>query len=391
MKVLLGIDTWYPKFDGVVIATENYCKYLNEGGESKVVVPDYKDKAEAAAHGEHAIFTKTLRLPIFKGYACPMPKLDRALEKEISDGGYDVLHAHSPFTIGEYFVKMGKKYHIPTAYTFHTKYKDEFEARFKTKIIPNYLMKRIIRTISSFDYVFAVSEGSAETLKSYGYKGDIKVIRNGTDLTSPRGREESELVADVNEQFDLFGVPNVFLYVGRLVEVKNIPFSLEVMKKLKDGGLKFKFLIAGEGEEKELLEEKISELDLGDEVKLIGNIENRDVLQGLYLRSDLFLLPSVFDNASLTIIEAASEKLPSIVPVGSSISEVIKDGKNGFTEELSVDKWAERIKEILIDKQKLALIGGNASRTVYRSWKDVVEEVKVEYSRIIEEYSRGNK
>ena len=391
MKVLLGIDTWYPKFDGVVIATENYCKYLNEGGESKVVVPDYKDKAEAAAHGEHAIFTKTLRLPIFKGYACPMPKFDAALEKEISDGGYDVLHAHSPFTIGEYFVKMGKKYHIPTAYTFHTKYKDEFEARFKTKIIPNYLMKRIIRTISSFDYVFAVSEGSAETLKSYGYKGDIKVIRNGTDLTSPRGREEGELIADVNEQFDLFGVPNVFLYVGRLVEVKNIPFSLEVMKRLKDGGLKFKFLIAGEGEEKELLEEKISQLDLGDEVKLIGNIENRDVLQGLYLRSDLFLLPSVFDNASLTIIEAASEKLPSIVPVGSSISEVIKDGKNGFTEELSVDKWAERIKEILIDKQKLALIGGNASRTVYRSWKDVVEEVKVEYSRIIEEYSRGNK
>ena len=99
MKVLLGIDTWYPKFDGVVIATENYCKYLNEGGESKVVVPDYKDKAEAAAHGEHAIFTKTLRLPIFKGYACPMPKFDAALEKEISDGGYDVLHAHSPFTI----------------------------------------------------------------------------------------------------------------------------------------------------------------------------------------------------------------------------------------------------------------------------------------------------
>ena len=389
MNVLLGIDNWHPNTDGVVLAVENYHKHLKNFGDCEVLVPDYKDKETYKAHGDGVYFVKSLKLPIFKGYYCPLPRIDKALEQDIKSGKYGVFHAHSPFTIGDYMAKIGKKYGIPTVYTFHTKYKDEFEARFKTKLIPNYMMRRIMKSISLFDYVFAVSKGSAETLREYGYKGEIKVIRNGTDLPRVSEEREGELISAVNDKYSLEGVENVFLYVGRLVEVKNIPFSLEIMKKLKDDGISFRFLIAGEGEEKEILEEKISALSLNGEVKLIGKIEDRDTLQGLYLRSDLFLLPSVFDNASLTIIEAASGKLPSIVPTGSSISEVIEDGENGFTEDLSVDKWTERIKELLSDKQKLATVGKNASMTVYRSWKDVADEVRGEYQRIIEEYKKG--
>ncbi len=382
MKILLGIDTWYPKFDGVVVTVENYCKYLNEGGTCEVVVPNYKVKDESAAHAEHARFVKSFRLPVFKGYACPLPSLDGKLEQEIKNGGYDVLHAHSPFTIGDYFVKMGKKYGIPTAYTFHTKFKDEFEARFKEKLIPNYMMKRIMKTISGFDKVFAVSEGSAETLRSYGYKGDITVIRNGTDMPVPTPEREKELLAAANREFGLENAKNVLLYVGRLVEVKNIPFSLKVFKMLKDAGEDVCFVIVGEGEDEERLRGIVKDLGIENEVKFVGKVTDRELLQGIYLRSDLLLLPSVFDNASLTILEAACGKLPAMVPTGSSISEVISNGENGFIIDEKEEVWAEKVHALLLDKSKLKSAGESAAKTIYRTWKDVVDEVKTEYAKL---------
>ena len=94
------------------------------------------------------------------------------------------------------------------------------------------------------------------------------------------------------------------------------------------------------------------------------------------------MLPSTFDNASLTILEAASGRLPAIVPAGSSISEVIKDGKNGFIAEEKEEVWAEKIRALISDKSALKAAGENAAKTVYRSWKAVVDEVKGEYKKL---------
>ncbi len=388
MRILLGLDSWYPSIDGVVGTVENYHKNLASGNDCEIVVPKF-GKNISSEHSDGVYYTKSVKILGLDNYVCPTPKFDAQLAKKVKNGGYDVLHAHSPFMVGEFFVKAGKKYKIPTVYTFHTKFKDEFLAVTKSKLLTAYLMHRIVRTISKFDSVIAVSGGAAETLKEYGYKGEIKVIRNGTDMQLPCAETEREYIDLVDEKFGLKGEENVFLYVGRVVAVKNIPFTLNVLKILKEKGLNFKFLIVGDGAERKHTENLVFKMGLSSNVIFTGAITDKALLQAIYVRADIYLLPSKFDNASLTIIEAASGALPSIVPKGSSISEVIKDGENGFTLDEDTEIWAEKIEELISDKQRLKNVGENARRDIYRSWADVTKELTAYYGEVIDEYKKG--
>ncbi len=386
MKILLGLDGWYPSVDGVVGTVENYYKNLIGDNECEIVVPEFeRDHKSSEGHEEGVYFTKSVKILGLDNYVCPTPRWDKHLDEKIKNGNYDILHAHSPFMIGEFFAKEGKKYHIPTVYTFHTKFRDEFLAITKSKILSKYLLHRIVRTISRFDYVFAVSDGAAATLKEYGYKGEIRVLRNGTDMRIPDKDTERAYIERVNREYGLEGVENVFLYVGRIVAVKNIPFSLNALKILKDRGVNFKFLIVGDGAERKHIQNIVDETGLTDNVIFTGSILDKSLLQALYVRSDIYLLPSTFDNASLTILEAASGGLPAIVPKGSSVSEVIKDGRNGFIVDGGSEEWADKIEKLIADKDSLKIVGENAKKEIYRSWADVTAEMAAQYEEIINE------
>lgn len=384
-NVYLSLDSWYPQVGGPNVVVCNYYKYLLENGNNcQIIVPTYgkkKDETADKGTGIKVMRSSGVYVP-FGGFYNATPNRDKELKRYIAENKPTLFHSHSPFNMSEFYAEQGKKYNVPSILTFHTKFKDEFLRITKSKALTNFMMKRIMKAINHQDYVWTVSNGSAETLREYGYKGNITVIRNGTDMKLPDNPDE--LVARVNEQYNLTDCENVMLFVGRIVAVKNLQLVFNALKIVKSkSNLPFKLIIVGNGTELHEYQRMVREFELDDNVIFTGEVLDREFLKGFYLRADLFVFPSVFDTASLCPIEAATFNLPTLLVKDCPTSETVTDNVSGFCEVEDADAWADKIIGIFEDKDRLSLVGGDAGKLVYRSWKDVVDEVEQHYENIL--------
>lgn len=379
-NIMLSLDSWYPQIGGPNVVVSNYLKYLSENNDVTLAVPSYGKKTDALVDGQTGIDVMhvfSVYLPV-GGFRNCMPQFDGPLHERAKHA--DIYHAHSPFALGNYFAGAGKRYDRPTVLTFHTKFRDEFMRYTRSRALTAIMMSRIMGVMNRTQHVWTVSNGAAGTLREYGYKGDIKVIRNGTDMTVPA--DPDALVARVNAEYGLADEENVLLFVGRVVEVKNLALAFGALRLLK-GRMKFRFVIVGDGEGMKDYRAMAEEYGLADSVLFTGTITDREYLKAFYLRADLFVFPSVFDTASLCPIEAAAFGLPALLVEGSPTAEIVKDGFSGYTAPAEPHAWAERIHAALSDRAAHERVRENCRRHVYRSWKDVVAEVEAEYDRLL--------
>ena len=391
IKVAELMDSYYPNIDGPTNVVTYYAKNIDarEDATCKVIVPKPPKKSGYVDCQPFEVIRCNSMQVTDYGYCAGFPGFDGEFKKRIKELDFDILHAHSPFIMGRYALKLGKQCGIPVCATMHTKFKEDFERMFKkwgflAKPIVWFMMKYIMYTFDKADSVWTVNNASCQLLRDYGYKGDIVVVNNGTDLKYPSNPDE--LIARVNEIHNLEGQENVFIFVGRIALYKNLPLVLDSLAILKEKGIDFKMLFVGDGFDIEELKAQCTKLGLDDHVIWVGRVSDRELLQGYYLRSDLFLFPSTYDTSSLVPVEAAAHKLPTLLIKDSWTAEAVTDDVNGYLAEENAEAFAQRIAEIVADPEKRAAIGEEAHRSVYRTWEDVSVDVMREYERIIAEY-----
>ena len=178
----------------------------------------------------------------------------------------------------------------------------------------------------------------------------------------------------------------VCLFVGRINKLKNIFFIADVLQKLKEIKLDFKFkmLFVGCGQDEKEFQKYIDKLRLNKEVIFCGKILNREILAGVYKRADLFLFPSFYDTNSLVQLEASSQELPTLFVKGSGTSAMVSDNINGYIEEFDVLKYAKRIVNIFNDSKLYDKVSKNAYKDLYVNWNDVCKDLYQNYLKIIE-------
>ncbi|MBQ9485680.1 MAG: glycosyltransferase [Clostridia bacterium] len=389
LKILETIDSFYPCIDGPISVVKNYALHLNRAEICKVAVPKAAKKQRYVDKEEFEVVRcKSWRAP--EKYRFARPFSDKAFVKNIESEKFDIIHAHSPFSMARFALKTAKKQHIPVVLTIHTQYKEDFKRTthgFKPFVA--IAMRYMMKAVNAADSVWTVNEASCNVLRDYGYKGKIDVVRNGTDLKYPENA--AELVEKVNSLHGLYGQKNVFIFVGRIAWYKNLALMADALKILKDNGEDFRMIVVGSGFDEVKFKEKIKELGLAGNFVFTGSVSDRTLLQGYYLRSDLFLFPSTFDTSSLVPIEAAAHKLPTLLIRGSYTAENIVDNKNGFLSDETPEAYAAKIKEIISEEGLLQKVGEEAHRSVYRSWEMVAAEVAAKYREVIADYKEKHK
>lgn len=387
MKIVLAMDSFYPTIEGPVIVLNNFAEIMTKNHEVMVMVPSYGAKTDREVEQKRNFPYKIHHVKSFREhlskYYCVQPNRDKELKRFMKEEDIDIVHLHSPFVMSSALFKMAKKRNIPTVLTVHTKYKDEFMRVTHSRLITKILMYSIMKNINRADYVYTVSEGAKKTLQEYGYKKPIYVIRNGTDLTCPHNIEERR--AQIDELYHLEKQENVFLFVGRMVETKNLKLVFEALKIVNESKVDFKFLVVGDGPDLGKFKKMAKENNVMDKVIFTGAISDRDFLKSFYLRSDLFLFPSTFDTASLVPLEAATFSLPTLLVKDSPTSEIIINNQNGYAEEEDPKLWAKKILDIINNPTRHKLICDACRKEVYRTWDDVVKEMLANYQRIIED------
>ena len=293
--------------------------------------------------------------------------------KELVKENFDIIHIHSPFNIGKLGLKVAKELNIPCICTVHTRFDYEIKRFTKNEYIVKSIMKGLMNVFNACDKCIVVNEFLEEELHEFGYKKKSITIYNGTDLVPIKDKEKA--IAFVNKLHDFKKDETVLLFVGRLIDIKNIFFIADVLKKLKEDNFKFKMVFVGTGPDENKLKSIISNYKLNDVVYFTGKVTDRNYLSALYLRSNLLLFPSLMDTSSLVRIEAAVNETPGLFITDSLVGKMIKDDYNGFNSKMDVNTYEKRIIEVISDKKLLTKVGKNAKKTLGISWKEVSNQI----------------
>lgn len=384
-KGLYGLfnDSFPPILDGVTLAVENYAGWLYESGRKPCVVTPWNPVSNDYDYPVMRFFSLPIanRRPYRYGY----PKLDPFIWKRLRDTDFKLVHAHCPFSSGRLAVYVKRKQGVPLIGTFHSKYRSDLEHSFKQVpwMVP-IIMKRILNFFNACDEVWIPQAQVEETVREYGYKGRLTVVENGNDFGSIIKGDLFEYKSNARRKFGFGDDEICLLFVGQHIWEKGIRIIIEALALLK-GKVKFRMNFIGNGYAKSEIEKMVEELGLKDRVKINGVITSRDELSSYYAASDLFLFPSFYDNAPLVVREAAAMGTPSILLKGSTASEVVTDGRNGFLVNGSPDDFADLVTRLSTDRDLLHRVASGARETLVRSWEDVVEEVIDRYDTLIKQ------
>ncbi|MBQ9410670.1 MAG: glycosyltransferase [Bacteroidales bacterium] len=378
-KVGLFIDTWYPMVDGVIKVVDNYARRLVKYCDVVVFCPETRgySKDDDAALPYKVVRCSSLPL-IHYDYDVPTPALDPVFEARVIKSGIDLVHIHSPFSVGLAGVLYGKLHKLPVVATLHSQYRQDFEKPLKFKPALNVAMDSIMRVFNACDECWAVNAGIKELYETeYGLTAPCKVRLNATDHMPVASPEEA--AACVNSTFGIPENATVFLFVGRINFIKNIDFIIRALAKAKAMGLSnFRMLFAGRGQDEDALAEVVAREGLTDEVIMCG-LTDKPMLEKLYSRAKLFLFPSLYDANSLVQIEAACQGTPTVFLEGARTAATVTPGVNGFVSAPGEENYARTIMDIMSDDATYARVSAAARADLYLNWDDVVRDVYADY------------
>lgn len=381
-------DSFTPVMDGVTNVVKNYAYWLDKKyGECYVATPAYPGYVDR----EPFPVLRYYSIPL-KGrepYRIGLELLDINFRTTIKNIPFDIVHAHCPFTSGAIALQIAKKKNIPIVATFHSKFYDDFKQVLKIDAFAKICTLLVIDFFNKVDQVWTVSKGAADTLREYGYKRKVEIIPNGSDFKVPDNIES--LVEQTNNKLNITKNDLVFLFVGQHIWQKNIKLIVDSLKIISDHEIPYKMFFVGDGYAKDELENYVCELGLSENITFFGKILDRDYLRSLFARADLFLFPSIYDNAPIVIREAAAVGTPSVVIANSNAAEGIIDNVNGFLSDNDSAAYANRIMRIIKDREEMKNIGEKARITIYRNWESIVDEVRERYLDIIQTYKRKHK
>jgi colanic acid/amylovoran biosynthesis glycosyltransferase len=160
----------------------------------------------------------------------------------------------------------------------------------------------------------------------------------------------------------------IILAVGRLHPVKDHAFLIRACRRLKDRGMTFLCLIAGEGPERTALERLICRLDLQREVALLGHVPHHQ-LDSYYVMANLVVLTSRSEGVPLALMEAMVRERTVLAPAITGIPELVKEGQTGFLYRSgSLQDFVARVETICNSQSALELVRRAARQHVLRHY-----------------------
>lgn len=371
-------DNFPPILDGVALTAQNYAYWLHRKGHDVRVItpyaPDSKEEINRLPYPVHRF--PSVPIPFRAPYRYGLPHLSPAFMREFRKMDFELVHAHCPFVTGDLAYSAAQKLQIPLIATFHSKYRQDFEHNVKSKALVDWMVRRIIRFFEKADEVWIPQAAVESTLREYGYKGHVEVVENGNDFYTPAEKIES-MRTEMREELGILQEETMLLFVGQHIWEKNIAFILDALALIKDKP--FHLFMVGTGYAVRDIRHKIQELGLQSRVTMLGNIHDRERLKRIDAAADLFLFPSLYDNAPLVVREAAAMHTPALMIRESTAAEVIDPDVNGFLTPNDLNAYADRISYLLEHPEVLRRVGDKASATISRSWENVIDEVILRY------------
>ena len=188
---------------------------------------------------------------------------------------------------------------------------------------------------------------------------DLEPIQNIDSNDLPK---KSKAIKEVPKYSLENAEPFVIGYAGRFHKVKQINVLIQIAELLKKRSTDFKFLLLGDGPEKEGIDQIIREKNLGNYFQLTGFVKNPE---SYFEKMNCFVLPSKREDFSLALIEASNAGLPCIAFDVGGNSEIIQHEETGFIiSPFDIEAMAYKIRWLKENEKRCEEMGIMASEYV---------------------------
>lgn len=332
MRIALCTDTFFPQVNGIATSVEAFARELGRKGHDVMVVcPDVPGTDSPASKNGFRILsmrsTTALLYPQFRFVWSGFSAAARALD----DFRSDVVHFHTPFTIGRFAVRYAKRRGIPlvgTNHIFLSKDNTDFvrcvtDIPVLKDIIGGFVRQSMRRLYRRCNVRAAVTHLQISSLLDDGWEPPIEYLPNGIDASAFHILHGDERVR-VKNHWKLKS--RVIGHLGRLSDEKNVHAVLrafiEVRKEISDVSL----LLIGDGPSRKKLERMAAEAGVGDDVVFTGMVPRSELFaDGLLSVADVFVTASMTESQGIVLLEAMALGLPALCMEGGAASEVVRD------------------------------------------------------------------
>lgn len=342
MKIGMFTDSYRPYTSGVVRSIETTAAKLTELGHEVYIFAPCYPQYEKEAKVFRFISVPT---PTYPDFAIALP-FSLYLRSTIKKIGLDVIHVHSPFSMGLLGARSAKRFGIPLVFTYHTMY-DQY-----VHYLPfaqNISRKVVLRLSRNFcnrcDLVITPTEVVRALVEKH-LRTRVEAVPTGIDLDEYTSANPNWL----RETYKIDAKTKILLHLGRMGKEKNIGFLLqsysEIIKKHPDTRL----IIVGDGPERLNLIEQTEQMGLGHAVIFTGGIPRQNVVDS-YASADVFIFASTTETQGLVLGEAKAAGTPVVAVKALGASEMVTDGVDGFLTPLSLEVFNARVIELLENDQ----------------------------------------
>lgn len=375
MKIGFFTDGYYPQINGVATTVQELKESLEDLNHNVYIVapkfPKYKDKD-----------SKIFRLKSFRLYKNPELRLsymfpDKIFQK-VFQIDFDIIHGFSGGSVPSLGLAIAKLKKKPYVFTYNTRLNQYTHYFLGGKVLRPKAVEKVVELYCNVcDYVIAPADYVKDELLAFGVKKPIVVIPNGVDTNKFKPGKSNFL----RNKLKLSSTDKIVLYVGRLAKEKSVDFLINSFSKVKEEGVYL--VLVGDGPERQNLEKLISKLGLEQKVLLTGFVEHANLVD-VYNSADLFVFASSTETQGMVIPEAMSSGLPILTIKDKVFAQFIEDSVSGFMVDKKQTIFAQKLENILQDKDLRARISKHArQKSLEFSLSEVAKKFENLYKQLV--------
>ncbi len=386
LRIGLFTDTYAPQINGVSISLQLVSEELQRRGHQVTIfaprIPGYTDDQPGV-----------VRLPSLKYLNDPpiyvavlgTPRSTWSLTRK----HFDVLHAHSPLTVGLLAYLSASTKNVPLIYTYHTSITDY--THYLKIIGGTAVIRHAARWFSATstnlgDQIVVPSPKFYRLLLEQGVTKPIHTIPNGIDLSRFAAQKN---IGKFRNKIKVSADAPILLSVGRVDPEKRLDFLIDSFARMADQFPNARLVFAGDGSARSHLEAHAAATKFNDRIHFLGMVDRAE-LPDILRDATVFLSASTTEVHPISVIEAIASGLPMLAVKDEAFENMIENGENGYQVPLDVDVFAKKLVEMLKDPNKLERFGKKSTELSKKfSIEGQVQSLEALYIESILQHWRG--
>jgi len=344
MKIGIFTDSYKPYTSGVVTSINTFKDELARlGHKVYIFAPNYPNYEEEERHVYRYYSLPaptnpdyTLAIPVYPGMRSLLSRLE-----------LDVIHVHSPFTMGRVGLHYAKRYGLPLLFTYHTLY-DEYVhyVPVAQDLARDVTIKYSSHFCNQCNHIIAPSAEVANRLRYYRVKTPVTIIPTGVPLQQFEKGDREWL----RKHYSIPEENRVLLFVGRLTKEKNLEFLIDAFARIRKDHPQTTLVLTAQGPLEGELKRQVINLGMSLEQDVIftGALPF-DTLVHVYFSADLFVFSSVTETQGLVLIEAMAAGLPVVAVRANGVNDMVDNDVNGKLTACDINEFSAAVGEILND------------------------------------------